>query len=327
MVDIILKTLLIMAVLISFGLSGFLLRKTNLVKADSLLALSNILLFLCQPMLSIKAFAVNPVEPSGEILLNFLYVALFSTAAILLTFGVSKLVFLFMKKPEERRKRDILVFISTFSNCGFIGIPFVEMFTEGNSEAVMYIIIFSIVFNIILWTLGAYLITQDKKSISLKRALLNPCSVGSLIGFILFLVPEINIFNMESVSELQQIVNYTGNMTAPLSMLIVGVRLAELSLKELFKDPKIYLSAGVRLILSVALSYLIILPFKLTGLFENSPYVLLAPVIAMSMPPAASIVAFAEKYDGEKRFAASAFCTATILSVITLPVALLLVTM
>ena len=191
----------------------------------------------------------------------------------------------------------------------------------------MYMIVFSVAFNLILWTLGAYLMTQDKKQISLKKALLNPCSVGAAIGFLLFLVPQINIFDMDEVAELQQIVTYTGNMTAPLSMMVVGVRLAELPARQLFCNAKIYLAAFVRLILSAALTYLLILPFKLAGLFEATPYVLLTPVIAMAMPPAASVVAFAEKLDGEREFSAAAFSTGTILSVVTLPFVLLLVTL
>ena len=47
----------------------------------------------------------------------------------------------------------------------------------------------------------------------------------------------------------------------------------------------------------------------------------------MAMPPAASVVAFAEKLDGEREFSAAAFSTGTILSVVTLPFVLLLVTM
>lgn len=325
--QIVVKVLLIMLVLLVFAVPGFILRKTNLVRSDSLYSISNILLCVAQPMLIVKAFAVDPVAPTGGVLLNFLWVFLFSAAALFLTWGAAELVFRFMKKPEERRERDVLVFIGTFSNCAFIGIPFIDMFTDGNAEATMYMIVFSVAFNLILWTLGAYLMTQDKKQISLKKALLNPCTVGSVIGFVLFLVPAINIFDMDAVAELQQIVEYTGNMTAPLSMMVVGVRLAELPVKTLFGDPKIYLAAFVRLILSAALTYLIILPFKLAGLFAENLYVLLTPVIAMAMPPAASVVAFAEKLDGEKQFSAAAFSTGTLLSVVTLPVILLLVTM
>lgn len=327
MADIIIKVLLIMLVLFAFAVPGFILRKTGLVKSDSLYSISNILLCFAQPMLIIQAFAVDPIAPTGETLLNFLWVFLFSVAAILLTFGASKLVFLFMKGEEQRRRRDLLVFVGTFSNCAFVGIPFVDMFTGGDSEAMMYITVFTVAFNLLLWTLGAYLITQDKKQISLKKALLNPCTIGSVIGFLLFLVPQINIFNMEEVAELQQIVTYGGGMTAPLSMLVVGVRIAELSPKKLFCDRGIYLASLVRLVLSAALTYLLILPFKLTGVFADAPYVLLAPVIAMAMPPAASVVAFAEKLDGEKEYAAAAYSTGTLLSIVTLPVAMLLISL
>ena len=327
MVDIIVKVLLIMAVLFVFAVPGFVLRKTKLVSSESLSSISNILLCFAQPMLIIKAFAVDPVAPTGETLLNFLWVLLFSFAALFLTFFASKLVFLYKKGEEERRKRDILVFVGTFSNCAFVGIPFVDMFTGGDSEAMMYLTVFNVAFNILIWTLGAYLITQDKKQISLKKALLNPCTVGAVVGFVLFLVPEINIFNMDAVAELQQIVTYAGNMTAPLSMLVVGVRMAELTPKQLFGDKDIYIAALVRLVLSAALTYLLILPFKLAGVFANDPYVLLAPVIAMAMPPAATVVAFAEKHDGEKTLAAAAYATGTILAVITLPVAMLLISL
>ncbi len=316
-----------MCVLLVFALPGYLLRKKNFIRSDSMYSLSNILLYFCQPMLIIKAFAVDPIEPSGEVLLNFLYVFLFSLAALLGTFYLAKLIFSGMKKPEERRRRDVFAFISTFSNCGFVGIPFIDMFTGGNSQAVMYIIIFNTAFNFVLWTLGAYLITQDKKQISLQKAVLNPCSIGTLLGFVLFLVPQINVFNMSSVAELQQIVVFTGNMTAPLSMLIVGVRLAELSPRSLFCDKGVWLSAFVRLLVSPALTFLIVLPFKLAGLFENDIYLLLAPVIAMAMPPAASIVAFAERFDGDRESAAAAYSTGTLVSLVTLPIVLLLITL
>ena len=327
MVQIIVKVLLIMLVLFVFAVPGFILKKTNLVKADSLYSISNILLCFAQPMLIIQAFAVDPIAPTGNTLLNFLWVFLFAVAAIFLTFFVSKLCFLFMKGEEQRQKRDILIFISTFSNCAFVGIPFVDMFTGGDSQAMMYITVFTVAFNLLLWTLGAYLITQDKKQISVKKALLNPCTIASIVGFILFLVPQINIFNMDEVSELQQIVTYGGGMTAPLSMMVVGVRIAELSPKQLFCDKTLYLTAFVRLILSAALTYLLILPFKLTGVFADSPYVLLAPVIAMAMPPAASVVAFAEKLDGEKETAAAAYSLGTILAIVSLPFVLMLISM
>ncbi len=326
MEEIIVKVLLIMCVLLVFAVPGFLLRKKDMVKGEHLGALSNILLCVCQPLLIIKAFAVNPVKPTGTVLLNFLWVFLISFAAIILTFLVAKGLFHFDKKSDQKKK-DILVGIGTFSNCSFVGIPFIEMFTNGNSYATMYVILFTTAFNILLWTLGSYLITQDKKQISARKALLNPCSIGVFVGFILFLIPAINLFNMPAVAELQQILIYTGNMTAPLSMIIVGVRVAELPLKKLFCDKSVYFSALVRLLLSPAITYALILPLKLLGVFENDIYVLLAPVIAMAMPPAASIVALTEKFHGDGEIATASFAMGTLLSLVSLPIVLVLVTL
>ncbi len=325
MLTIVIKVLLIMTVLLVFAIPGYLLRRKKMVSADSTFALSNILLYVCQPLLIIKAFAIDPIAPAGDTLLNFLYVFVFSMASMLLVYLVSLLWFRRTKAP--RNKQDVLIFISIFSNCGFVGIPFIDMFTDGDAGATMYIIIFNAAFNILLWTVGAYLITQDKTQISFRKAFLNPCTIGTAIGFLLFLFPSVNIFDMPSVKELQQIVVFTGNMTAPLSMMIVGIRLAELSPKQLFCDKGIYLASLMRLLLSPAITYLIILPFKIWGVFAADPYLLLAPVIAMAMPPAASIVAFAEKHDGEKEYAAAAYATGTILSLLSLPLVLALITL
>ncbi len=325
MTDIIIKVLLIMSVLIAFALPGYILKKVNLVRSESTYSLSNILLYVCQAFLVIKSFAINPIAPEKEILTDFGWVALFSFLSMLLTMGVA--ILFFKKLEKDKKRRDVFVFISTFSNCGFVGIPFIDMFTGGDSKALMFIVIFNAVFNVLVWTLGAYLITQDKKQISLKKAFLNPCSIGTIIGFILFLFPKLNIFNMQSVKELQQIVVNFGSMTAPLSMMIVGIRLAELPIKKLFCDKGVYFSSVMRLLIAPFLTYLIILPFKLSGVFAENTYVLLAPVIAMAMPPAASVVAFAERFDGEKECAAASYAVGTLFAFLSLPIVLAVITL
>ena len=92
MAQIILKALIIMLVLFAFAVPGFVLRKTNLVRSDSLYSISNILLCVAQPALIVKAFAVDPIAPTGAVLLNFLWVFLFSAAAVFLTFGAGLLI-------------------------------------------------------------------------------------------------------------------------------------------------------------------------------------------------------------------------------------------
>ena len=88
-----------------------------------------------------------------------------------------------------------------------------------------------------------------------------------------------------------------------------------------------YLAGGLRLVIAPFLTLLVSLPFwGLVGEGAFSEYVWFAPVIAMAMSPAASVVAMAEAFGGDKETATAAFVTNTVLSVITIPLVITAVT-
>ncbi|MDE6504373.1 MAG: AEC family transporter [Clostridia bacterium] len=323
-----LKVLLIMAVFVAFALPGFALKKFKMIGEGGTLTLSNLLLYVCQPALAIKSFCVFSQEEwavvqsvqTAVLLKNFGLAFAVSVLSIGIMFGLCKLVFL---KAKNRKAADVYSFVAVFSNAGFFGIPFVEMFTDGNPLAIMYIMVFNLVFNFTCWTIGVYLITGSFKEIRIKKLVCNPAIIASVVALILFFVPQINIFMMDEVKELRIFPQYLAYMTAPLSMVIVGIRLAETPPKQLFCKKGVYLAGGLRLIVAPFLTLLISTPFwgvlgsGASGAFAE--YVYLSPVIAMTMSPAASVVAMAERFDGDKETATAAFVTNTLLSVITIP--------
>ena len=75
-----------------------------------------------------------------------------------LMLALCKLIFI---KSKDKSKTNVYSFIAVFSNCGFFGIPFVEMFTDGNPLATMYVMVFNVVFTILCWTVGVVLITLE----------------------------------------------------------------------------------------------------------------------------------------------------------------------
>ncbi len=328
MIDVFVKALLIMAVFAAFAVPGFALKKLNKIGEGGTVTLSNLLLYVCQPALAIKAFCVFSEEDWAYIqsvekttlLRNFGITLAISVAAIGLMLAVCKLIFI---KAKDKRAANVYSFIAIFSNCGFFGIPFIEMFTDGNPLATMYIMVFNVVFNLTCWTVGVVLITGSFKQIRLKKLICNPAIISNIIALILFFVPQINIFMMDEVKELRIFPQYLAYMTAPLSMIIVGIRIAETPVRQLFCKKGVYLAGGLRLIVAPFLTLLITLPFwGLLGQGVESgfeEYVYLAPVIAMTMSPAASVVAMAESFDGDRETATAAFVTNTIISVITIP--------
>ena len=323
--EIYLKVLLIMVVFSAFAVPGFALKKLKMIGEGGTLTLSNILLYVCQPALAIKAFCVfskedwEIIQSAGTVTLlkNFGITLAVSVLAIGLVFGLCKLVFI---KAKDKRAANVYSFVAVFSNCGFFGIPFVEMFADGNPLAVMYIMVFNIVFNILCWTLGVFLITGNAKTIRIKKLVCNPAILSNAVALLLFFVPQINIFMMEEVKEFAVFPQYLAYATAPLSMIIVGIRLAEMSPRQLFCKKGVYLAGGLRLVIAPFLTLLVSLPFwGLVGEGAFSEYVWFAPVIAMAMSPAASVVAMAEAFGGDKETATAAFVTNTVLSVITIP--------
>lgn len=329
MLEIYVKTILAIAVLLAFIVPGFILRKLKVIEKNGKRTLSSILLYVCQPALMISSFCVFSEEDFAEIksigylpiLKNFFIAAVLSLAAMLLVFVLARL--LFLKYPDKGRA-DIYAYASIFSNCGFLGVPFIEILTDGSVLAVMYLMIFNVVFNILVWTLGVWLITGNRSDISIKKILINPLIISTLFALLLFFVPQINFFMFEPLKDLQLFPSYLSTMTAPLSMIIVGISMADIPFKTLFDDIGIYATGLLRLVIApiATLGLAIALQFITANFLTPTPqsdYIFLAPVIAMAMSPAATIVAMSEQYGKDTSRATATFVTNTLLSVITLP--------
>ncbi len=335
MLDMFIKVILAIAVLLLFIVPGYVLKKVKLVDGSSKRALSSILLYVCQPALIINSFCVFSDEEwaviselgSVALLKNFFIAAVISLAAMLAIFAVCKLVFI---KYKDRDKANIYSYIAIFSNCGFLGVPFIEILTDGSILAVMYLMIFNLVFALVVWTLGVWLLTGDARNISLKKVLLNPSIISMVIALLLFFVPQINFFMFDGISEIRILPEYLSTMTSPLSMIIVGISMAELPLKSLFTDAGTYIAGALRLIVAPVVTFALAALFCVmcSGFLGQTPqgeYVYLAPVIAMCMSPAATVVAMAEQYQKGEHTATVAFITNTLLSIITVPLVLMAV--
>lgn len=331
------KAIIITLALLFFAVPGYILKKKQMIDDGGKKALGNVLLYVCQPAMILNAFTVfsdadyAAIKAAGRLTLlqNFALCALVSLLALLLVLAVTKAVFV---KSKNRAAADVYTYIAVFSNCGFLGVPFVQMFTDGNAIAVMYLMVFNLVFVILIWTLGVYLITHDRKELSAKKVLLNPTIIATALALLLFFVPEINIFMLDGCQELQIIPQALSAMTAPLAMILVGIAFAELPVKSFFTDPGVYIAGGLRLIvapfitLALAVAMYYAMPAGFGGADPASDYIFLAPVMAMAMSPASLIVAMAEHYDKQKSTAAKAFVTNTLFSVVTIPLVVAAIT-
>jgi len=319
---------------------AFILRKVKLLNESSLKPLSIVLLYILQPFLVINAFANFGVEPTAAIARNLAIMFGLGIAAHVIPFFILKLTVYFTKKTDDEAKRlrkGAFLMSAVFGNAGFVGVNFILMLFNDGSHAPLYAAAFVSAFNIMLWTLGVFSTTNDFKKVEWKKTLLAPAIVAVFIAVPLFFIPQINFLRTVSydaygnaigeITRWGQGVRFLADASLPISMFIVGIRLGSVPIKSLFTDVGVLICSTIRLILVPLLMLALTLPFLLTGaLYSIDPdnYIIVTLFIFASMPVAASAVAFAERFDGDKDTAVKAFLFSTLVSLLTVPLMLTL---
>ena len=114
-------------------------------------------------------------------------------------------------------------------------------------------------------------------------------------------------------SFLQAFITNLGNLTAPLSMMIIGSSLGQIPLKELFLDGKLLVFSLVKLLLLPAIWMLMV-----NRVAEQE--ILRGVCLVMMATPAGSMTAMlAQQYGGDYETASHGVALTTVLSVITMP--------
>lgn len=306
--------------LILLAVPGFIFAKLKMLPEKAAETISTIVLYCCQSVLVITSFQKKAFEP--QIGLNMVWVMLIATVVHLIMFAILKLIFI--RKSSEQKIR-VVKFASVFSNCGFMGFPFLQSLFSDKPELLSEIMIYGAViiaiFNLLTWTFGVYIMTGDKKQVSFKKIVLNPVIISLVIGFLLFVVlqkPLVDIAPQNSfidkvLTKFMQSMNFFAEMVTPCSMIVIGIRLANVNLKQLFMDKLAYTSAFLKLVVMSFVSMLTVafLPFDNTVKY--------AVFFLLSMPSAANTAMFSVKFGGDSDFAAVTVLLSTVLSVLTIP--------
>lgn len=309
--------------LVALAVPGFIFQKLNKFPKNAVDTLVKVLIFVSQPFIIISSFLQKEYKP--ELLVNMGITLAISFVYHVILFIVARLIFLRKRSEEEQEqmkaKTDkICVICSFMGNCGFMGIPVMKALFPGSPEMLMYTAVINISFNMTAWSLGIYTVSGNKKDMGIKKMLLNGPTLALIIGLPLFFFQaSIPIVVMTPV---KTVINYLAEMTLPLSMLILGIRLAEMPFKEILNSGKVYATCAVKLLLSPLLCFGICLLLRL--LFPIDSAVIITVFIVMAMPSAAITISFAELHNGDNKTAVKCMLLSTLLSIITIPLLILL---
>ena len=299
-VSIVFKQVLIMFIFIEIGRFSC---KKNILTEEATKVYSNLLLTIVAPALLIDVYQKKLIkEQLAGLAVAFFFAILFHILAIFITN-----IFI---KTRENENYKIERVGAIYSNCGFMAFPILYA-TLGETGA-FYGTAFAGIFNVFFWTNGVMTLSK-KGSLSLKKILINPGTMGFLIGIILYLTQiHLPSFIGESISLLASI-------NTPLAMIIIGVFLAKIEIKELFNDFNIYRAAIFRTIVLPLVMIFIIKIIGVTSWFGDGEIVAITTVIACACPSAVSTILFVSKMDLDSKYGAKIVAMSTIFSLFTMP--------
>ena len=324
------------AILFLMMAPGILLKKCNLVASNFGKGLSNLILYIAQPVLVFYSY-LNFNGTFRDIWKNILTVLVFSVLAHIIFCLIA--IPVFKKAPQNQRK--MLRLTTIFSNAAFMGIPLIDILL--GSEYAIYASIYNITFNLFLWTLGVHLCTHEegadldgdgdsdladalasasqnmKKSNALFKVLLHPDTLASALG-LLALALGINNEALDAVhlGALSDTFAHIKGLVAPLSMVVIGLRIPDIRLKGVLRDLYMYLVLALRHLVLPLLLLGIVKLLALIGL-PISEGVALTVLILAATPSATSATMFAEKYNCDAPYTSRLVIVSTLLSILTMP--------
>ncbi len=297
-------------IFVALAVPGYLLVKGKLLKPAQSGVLSKLLMYLALPFMIFSGVVKN-LTFHKESLLTLGIVALIG---IVFIFGMFFISAPLTKMEKDKKTRGILRFCAVFANNGFLGIPLAVAVFGGDSPVFTVLIVLNIINNMLMYTLGAYLATGDKKNISVKKAFLNPVLAAFVLGCIC------NLLNVKKyVPEVITFSDHFSSAVTPISMTIIGMKLGAISFKTLFRSGKLYYISFLKLILFPVAATAAMLSLKAIAINIPVESIILGVFIAFSMPTAGLAATFADEFGGDTENAAILTLGTTILSVLTIP--------
>lgn len=326
-ITIVLQQMVIIFILIGIGI---ILYRRKMISEEGSKQISGLIINVTNPALLI----CSALEDGPKASLSDLGIAFVSYAAIFaILIGAGFLFPYILRVPKNHHYAYQM--LTVFGNVGFIGIPLASAVL--GSESLIFVSIFNLLFNLLIYTFGISLLQraaarqakdsaqppsgQAKEGVALPtdqftsgrlKKLVNAGTISAAVTIIVYLgnfrVPVI----------LSSALSYTGRATTLLSMLVLGVSVAQMAPKNIFSHPKLYAFTLLRQVLLPIGCVLLMRSFLDNKLILNTMLLMVA-VPAANMP-----LMLAKQMDMETESISQSIILTTVLSLVTVPLACLL---
>lgn len=285
-------------------LAGFLVRRGILTEA-MVTALTKVTIVLFLPCLILDKILTN-FSPSEFPLWWTIPVASIGMALAGLAFAA--LVFI-RELPEKRS----MLALASMQNAGYLVLPIgAALYPTEFDEFALYVSLFILGFNPILWSIGKLLATTGSRDGSDWRGLLNPPLVSCLGSMALVLT---GISNSIPTPVLETI-ELMGEGAVPVATVVLGAMLGGMTLRL---RPHLWDATRVLLVKYGFLPALTITLLSLTEIGVDNPLMARFLVLESASAPAVGLILQVRAYGGDEKKVGSVMLVSYVFCVVSLP--------
>lgn len=267
-------------------------------------SVSRVIVRITLPLLIITS--ITSQDLNADMLKNAGILIVIAAAAQLLLFGAATLTAKCFGLCGATKTIHRLM--GTFGNVIFLGYPLITALY--GQTGLFYAVIYALVNDGFVWTYGVYLMVRDKEGQSEGsplRNLINPNTVSFAISIIML------AFGLRLPELIHTTFAGIGSLTTYLSMLFIGMTLATIDLKTIYKKVSIFVLTAVKMVL---FPLCLILVLRLLPLDRTLCGVI---VLQVAMPVQTVLTILAREYESDFKYAAECVFITTVLSLGLLP--------
>ena len=282
-------------------LMGYLLYKIHILNDNTNSVLSKLIIYGCGPCMIFSSVISLDSENRAEI------IELIVAGFILYIFLAVLVYFMAKLLRPGKDLEGVYQLILLVGNSAFLAFPIGEALM--GDIGVSYLAILNVHSNMFAFSYGIYLITKGsggKFSFPFKK-LLNPGIIGAVLALVLFFA------NVPVPDVILEPIEFVGDITSPLAMLVMGSTIASYSLKQLFNNWRYYILALFKM---VVIPIIILLIAKAVWGDSNLTFVF---VLHTAMPTATIVSMIAIANNSDYKTTTSATGLMNILCILTIP--------
>jgi len=293
-------------VLFLMAFVGYLIVKTGVLQVKDSKVLSMLVVYVFSPTAILNSFQI----PYTKEKMTGLALVLVVSAGIQFLF-----IFLVWLLGKIWKMNAIEKTSLVYTNSGYLVMPIVAGVM--GEEWLFYVAVYSVVFQMLIWTHGISLLC-DRQESDLKKVITNPNVIASILGVLVF------VLQIQFPVVIGNTLSGLGKMVGPASIMAIGMLIGNIDLKKAFRNKRIYVICFIRLLVLPAVVIMLMKLLGVVSVHSQGKEILRITLFAAAAPVATVIAQIAQVHDGDAQYAGLLNAVSVILCIVTMPLMVLL---